>query len=66
LGRGLGRQDQFFVSERDAPEYRPNKERYMKDLGKVAVFSKMSSRKPIYDLRYSPEAYDISFQAVEA
>lgn len=38
----------------------------MKDLGKVAVFAKMPSRKPIYDLRPSPEAYDISFNAVEA
>jgi len=62
----LGRQEQVFVSQREAPEYSPNKERYMKDLGKVAVFAKMPSRKPIYDLRPSPEAYDISFNAVEA
>lgn len=49
-----------------APEYEPNKEGLMRNLGKVALFGKMQNRKPIFDLKDVPEGYEVNFSAIKA
>jgi len=49
-----------------APEYEPNKEGLMKDLGKVTLFGKMQDRKPIFGLKEVPEGYEVNFSAITA
>jgi hypothetical protein len=49
-----------------APEYEPNKEGLMRNLGKVSLFGKMQDRKPIFDQKDIPEGYEVNFAAITA
>lgn len=61
----LPRKQQLFTTQHFLPQYNPNKEKLMQDLGRSISFKKLSKRRSLIQPRDTPEIYNIRFDSKE-
>lgn len=66
LSKCIPRNESLFHTKGMAPEYEPNKESFMRNLGKVRLFQKVPKRKPIFELKDVPEGYEVNLSCISA
>lgn len=60
----LARDDSMYNVPSYIPQYNPNKEVVMENLGRVRDFTKMSRRESLFVTKIVPDPYDVSFEMV--
>ncbi|CAG9328668.1 unnamed protein product [Blepharisma stoltei] len=61
----LPRDDSMYNAPCYNPQYNPNKEVIMENLGKVVDFDKMLRRQSLFDIKDMPDQYDASFDYID-